>query len=269
MSRELSLADMLAQGAQGVTGASRGSVVGALGVPGVMRDVPPSSVLTPQGLPPVFRLPFGALYEHLLPTDTVTPFTRTGSKLPNSNFYRANLSSEQPYTFDVVTFNVPQHQVLVILGYSFSADRVGGVGPFDTVPLEPGRMKQSWVWDLNVSGERPNREVRFEILPTPIVQQGAGTGQQQLVQENIFASAKQRLAQAAGGAGLAGLQFDGREYGSENAPFTLVVQQGRTVAARVSIIRPISTPLAAVTARVDGFLFPVTLMDKLRAALQP
>jgi len=234
-----------------------------------MGVVPNSSVLQPHALPPVVRLPFGALFDKILPTETVTPFTRFQSKQPNTNFYRSTLSSRAPYTFDVINFQVPRHQVLVILGYSFSADRVGGVGPFDTVPLEPGRMKQSWIWDLNVSGDRPNRNVIYEILPTPIVQLGAGTGIPQAQQENIYASSQQRLAQAAGGAGLAGLMFDGREYGSDNAPFTLIVQQGRSVAARVSIIRPISTPLAAISARVDGFLFPTTLMDKFLPIIQP
>jgi hypothetical protein len=219
--------------------------------------------------PDAVRFPFGSLYPHILPTDTVSPFTFEGSKEANNGWYNPQLSPGNPYTFDVMTYTVPKAQALVVLGYSIAADRQAGPGPYDTEPIAHGRMRQSWLFDLTVSGAHPDRVLHFEVIPTPIVQRGAGTGLPQSPLANAFASAPARQAQSTGGAGLAALPFDARMYGPDNAPFTLLVPQGRTIAGRVSIQRQLSVPLADIRFRVDGFLFPVTLLKKYRSVLQP
>lgn len=251
------LAQALAQRAQGM-----GRAPGPGGA-GVMFAHPPAAPRELSASHPPERVvyPLGSLYQHVAPLDQTQIFTFEDSKLPNENMYDPSISPVRPYTFDVARYQVPSHMVLLVLGYEFSASRVGGVDAYDTQLLEPGRMRQSWLWDVNVAGTRAQRQTSFQIVPTPVVQAGAGNGLPQDVERNAFASTAAKQAQAIGGAGLAALPFDGREYGSARAPFSLRVDQGQTVAVRCSIIRPLSVPLAAITARLDGFLFPVTLLD--------
>ena len=228
-----------------------------------------ASTLGAHEAPSRVSFPLGSLYNHVLPLEAVTPFTFVGSKLPNENMFDPNVSPTTPYTFDVAIYQVPRNMVLLVLGYAFSASRNGGVDAYDTQLLEPGRMKQSWIWDINVSGTRQQRNTSMEIVPTPVVQNGAGNGIPQAIAANAFASTNAKLAQAIGGAGLAGLPFDGREYGPDNAPFSLRADQGQTVAIRCSIIRPLSVSLASIDGRIDGVLFPVTLLDAYADLIQP
>lgn len=230
---------------------------------------PLASTLGAHEAPIRVSFPLGSLYNHVVPLEAVTPFSFEDSKLPNEDMYDPNVSPQTPFTFDVATYQVPRNMVLLVLGYSFSASRHGGVDIYDTQPLEPGRMKQSWIWDLNVSGTRQQRNTSFQIVPTPIVQNGAGNGIPQAVAQNGFSSVQAKLAQSIGGAGLGGLPFDGREYGPDNAPFSLRVDQGQSVAIRCSVIRPLSVPLASISGRVDGFLFPITLLDAYEDLIQP
>lgn len=258
-SREQTLGEALARAAQG-----RGP-----GVPGPLPQIPTSAAVRPSPAPPVVTFPIGSLYPHVAPLASFTPFTYEEAKLPSEDLYDPSVSPQRPYTFDVCRYQVPQFMALLILGYEFGAQRVGGVDPFDTIPLEPGRMKQSWIWDFNVGGDRSNRNTTYQILPTPVVQRGAGTGLPQAVAANAFAATQARLDQQGGGAGLAGLPFDGRMYGPDNAPFTALAQQGQTVAIRVSVIRPLGVPLASISGRIDGYLLPVTELAKLNLAIQP
>lgn len=253
--------------ANGGRGVMHAPAPGMMPRPAVAR--PLASTLGTHEAPTKVSTPLGSLYEHVLPLGAVTPFSFEDSKLPNEDMYDPNVSPRTPFTFDVALYQVPQHMVLLVLGYEFSASRNGGVDVYDTQPLEPGRMKQSWIWDINVSGTRQQRNTSFQIVPTPVVQNGAGNGLPQAVAQNGFSSANAKLAQAIGGAGLAGLPFDGREYGSTNAPFSLRADQGQTVAIRCSIIRPLSVSLASIDARIDGVLFPITLLDAYTDMIQP
>lgn len=266
------LAQHLAAQAQGAgarpapLGAGQGLV---MPMPRPASPRPLASTLGAHEAPTRVSFPFGSLYNHVVPLDAVTPFSFENSKLPNEDMYDPNLSPQNPYTFDVAIYQVPANMVLLVLGYTFSASRHGGVDVYDTQPLEPGRMKQSWIWDINVSGSRQQRNTSFQIVPTPVVQLGAGNGLPQAVAQNGFASVNARQAQAVSGGGLASLPFDGREYGSDNAPFSLRANQSQTVAVRCSIIRPLSVPLASIDARFDGFLLPTTLLDAYNDLIQP
>jgi hypothetical protein len=268
----LTLAEALAQRAQGIgrpvpAGTGQGVFVQAQPRPAQAR--PLASTLGAHAAPEKVSFPLGSLYNHVVPLGAVTMFSHEDAKLPNEDLYDPNVSPQTPFTFDVATYQVPRNMVLLVLGYSFSASRHGGVDIYDTQPLEPGRMKQSWIWDLNVSGTRQQRNTSFQIVPTPIVQNGAGNGIPQAVAQNGFSSVQAKLAQSIGGAGLGGLPFDGREYGPDNAPFSLRVDQGQSVAIRCSVIRPLSVPLASISGRVDGFLFPITLLDAYEDLIQP
>lgn len=256
MSRPQNLAQFLTAQARG----GRPMPAAPAGMPRPANPRPLASTLGAHEAPQRVSFPLGSLYNHVLSPDIV-PFTHQGSKLPNENLYAPTLSPQSAYTFDVAIYEVPLHMVLLVLGYELSATRLGGVDAYDTQPLEPGRMRQSWLWDLNVTGSRSTRQTTFEIVPTPIVQRGAGNGVLQAVVANGFASSPAATAQQAGGAALASLPFDGREYGPDRAPFSLRVDQGQTVAVRCTAIRPLSVPLASIDARIDGFLFPVTLLD--------
>lgn len=213
--------------------------------------------------------PFGGLYGSIVPETSVTMWTREGNKLPDQAMYAPDRSPQRPFTFDVVTYTVPTSTCLLLMGYHTAADRVGGVGAFDTQPLEPGRMRQSWIWDLVVDGNHVGRDTQFEIIPTPIVQLGAGTGLPQLALQNAYASTTARQAQSIGGAGLAGLPFQDGMYGPEGRPFSILVKQRRTVALRCSVIRALSTPLAGIRGRLDGYLFPVSLLPQFGLAVDP
>lgn len=213
--------------------------------------------------------PMGGLYGSIVPNTSVTIFTREGNKLPDVGMYAPTVSPKRPYTFDVVTYTTPESTCLLLMHYHTAADRCGGVGAFDTQPLEPGRMRQSWVWDLIIDGTHSARDTQFEILPTPIVQLGPGTGFPQLPLQNAFAKTTARQAQTIGGAGLAGVPFQDGMFGAPDAPFSILITEKRTVSIRCSIIRPLSTPLAGIRARIDGYLFPTSLLPQYGLAIDP
>lgn len=263
--RDMSLVDFLSR--QGGKGAPQARAVQPGLGQGVLHGVSP--VLGPATPQIQVVNPLGSLYPHVAPIQSFRPFTFYKSNLPDERMYDPGLSSTRPFTFNVAVYRVPENMALMVLGYEFGASRVGGVDPSDIVPLESGRMKHSWIWDLNVSGDRVSRDVSYGIIPTPIVQNGAGTGLPQSLEANVFAGTDARLTQNASGAGLSGLPFDGRAYGPEDAPFTLIAQQGQYVAIRCSINRPLSVPLAEITGRFDGYLFPITELARYQKAIEP
>ncbi len=242
---------------------------GALGpLSAIGQGVDPRTVPLPDPGERV-RVPFAGLYGELSPTTSSTIFTEEGNKLANSRMY-GGVSPQQPYTFDVCTFTTPSQNFLLIQSFSFNADRFGPAGPLDLRPLEHGRLRTSWVWDITVQGQQRNRQTSFQIVPTPIVQLGAGNGLGQLPLQNAYASVAAAQAQSVGGSGLAGLPFEGgRIYGPTNGPFTLLVEQQRVVSIRCSLIRPLAIPIAQIRARIDGFLFGQNLLETYQEAIRP
>jgi hypothetical protein len=193
--------------------------------------------------------------------------------LPDDSWYDPGVNPGNPVQFEIFAFKVPSQMHLWIYDYEFSIYRLSGIDPGDIVLAEPGRFASNIGFDITVNGSRyANLKYQLDPQATAVTRasfntQGTPSGPQPTnAQFNNGASAS---FGSTAGAGQSLLPVRRKVQGPEGQPWTMLAQQGETVALSAVIFRRIRSPIAAVSARLAGYLLQSNLSTALLERMRP
>lgn len=221
--------------------------------------------------PTLVHDPGGDAVRQLLPQGFIV-LDQLYRKLPQDALYLPTLRPSKPFTFLLGQYQVPKGMHLWLSSYRYGLMLLGGVDAGDMRYAEDGRFAGSISWDLSVDGTRHGR-LTYELDPQPIefarpqpVLASTTVG----VPGTTPAANAHQSFEGLGQFGSSALPQDREIQGPHNGnPWTWVVQEGQTVACRCIVFRRLKTPVAAIFARLGGYLLHCqtssTLIQRMRS----
>ena len=233
--------------------------------PALLYDRP---LQAPPGINPISAVhePGGQWLQNLL-HPSINVYEQENRVLPDDSWYDPGVNPANPVQFEIFAYKVPSQMHLWIYDYEFAIFRLSGLEAGDIVQAEPGRFSSNMGFDITVNGIRTaNLKYQLDPQATAVTRQSFNTQgtpsgpQPTTAQFNNGASAS--FASTAS-AGQSLLPVGRKVQGPEGQPWTWVAQQGETVALSCVIFRRIRSPIAAVSARLAGYLLQSNLSSAL------
>lgn len=226
----------------------------------------------------------GGALNSLLVNPEVVPFEQLYRRLPEEGMFLDSVSPEEPFTFELGAFRVPQTFSLLLFDLRPDIYRFSGVDAGDTVPVEARRFSSIMGFQISVDQRQPGN-LLYQLDPVPIqtFQQAftspltpgsaeippalaAALGAQNGSQFDI--SAASSFASAAG-AGTSLLPQRPHRPGALSVPYTLYARSGSTVQIRCVIFNPIPSPIAFIEYDIAGMLVPDAYLNSLTECMKP
>lgn len=225
----------------------------------------------------------GGFLNTLLVHPEVTPFEQLYRRLPEEGMFLDTVNPENPFTFELGAFRVPDTFMLLLFDLRPDIYRFSGVDPGDTVPVEARRFSSVLGFQVTVDQRQP-ANLLYQLDPVPIQTfQEAFTPPIQPVAEvptalqnvlGIFNNSRFNIAQAtsfasAAGAGDQLLPQRPTRYGALDVPFTLYVGPGQTFQVRCVVFNPVPSPIAFVEYDIAGMLMPELWVRSMQECMKP
>lgn len=203
----------------------------------------------------------------------MVPFEQLYRRLPEEGMFNPGVAPNNPFTFELGAFQVPDRRALLIFDIRPDIYRFSGIDPGDFMPVENRRFGSIMGFDLTVDQQRTG-EVKFELDPAPIIRTSQQAFTNQNTQRPTFNTSQQAVGQAnsfasPAGAGTGLLPQRHERYGALSIPFTIIARAKQTVQARCVIFRPIPTPIAFIEYDIAGILVPETWIDNMLEITKP
>jgi hypothetical protein len=223
-------------------------------------------------MPTPIRMPGGQLFDNLLHPQFQV-FERENRVLPDQSWFDINVSPRLPVQFEIFAYKVPFQMHLWIYDYEFVVYRLSGLEAGDIVAAEPGRFASVLGFDLNVNGNRyGNLQYQLDPQPVAVTRQSYNTQGTQAGPQPTQAQFENGTTGAFGSvAGIAQSLLPVRRQvqGPEGQPWTIVARQGETASLSCVIFNRVRTPIAAISARLAGYLLDSNLSEALIERMRP
>jgi hypothetical protein len=198
-------------------------------------------------------------------------FERVYRTLPPEGMY--NATPNDPVSFTLGSYQVPQDQVLVVTDYAFDIYRFSGAAAGDFVPLEANRLSTQVGWDITISGNTRDGDVGYQIIPAP-----ATLNRQQFADPRAigrpaqawqFDLARQMANQGAVPAAASLMPQRRTRPGLMQVNNNYVANSNSTISVVCSVIRQIPIPIGFFEATICGILMPQIQFAEYQKALVP
>jgi hypothetical protein len=193
--------------------------------------------------------------------------------LPDDSWYDPGVNPANPVQFEIFAYKVPSQMHLWIYDYEFSIFRLSGLEAGDIVQAEPGRFSSNMGFDITVNGVR-HADLKFQLDPqaTAVTRQsfntqGTPSGPTPTAAQFSAGTSASFASTASSGQSL--LPVRRKVQGPEGQPWTMIARQGETVALSCVIFRRVRSPIAAVSARLAGYLLQSNLSTSLLERMRP
>ena len=225
----------------------------------------------------------GGALNSLLVDPSVVPFEQLYRRLPEEGMFLDSVNPEQPFSFELGAFRVPNNFTLLLFDLRPDIYRFSGVDAGDTVPVESRRFSSIMGFQISVDQRQPGN-LLYQLDPVPIqtftqafttpgVALGdfppalaAALGAAQGSRFNIAAASS---FASASGAGQSLLPQRPTRPGPLSVPYTLYAHSGQTVQIRCVIFNPIPSPIAFIEYDIAGILLPEVYLNSLRECMKP
>jgi len=226
----------------------------------------------------------GGALASLMVNPSVTPFEQLYRRLPEEGMFLDSVSPENPFSFELGAFKVPDTMTLLLFDLRPDIYRFSGVDAGDTVPVEARRFSSVMGFQISVDQQQPgNLLYQLDPVPiqtftqaftTPAVAAGAELppalaalfGAAQGSRFNIAGASS--FASAAG-TGTSLLPQRPTRYGAGSVPFTLYARSNQTVQIRCVVFQPIPSPIAFIEYDIAGMLIPELWVDQMTECMKP
>lgn len=202
--------------------------------------------------PSVVVFPGSSIYDLITPPRLAT-WQRETRRQGDPSLYNPSLSPGKPYQFSLGSFDVPKTMSIFITTWEVRIFTFSGVAATDTVEVDPGNLTTSLALDFNVGGRKPFQS-ESEIVPQIISPEDALTRRGSQSSSFYLAAATQNKT-ASSGSGNGLLPFDNRRPGSDEGPFSVLVQpQDSKFSVDCFVFEPLRLPVAFFQLRLAGYL---------------
>lgn len=232
------------------------------GPPGMGKDPPP--VHQPGG-----RLLFD------IQSEAFQTVERLRRNLPEEALFNESLSPSSPFEWTILAFRVPNGQQFWMTDYQFAVGRQSGVDAGDFVYAEEGRFSGVLGFDVAINGYSRVNDISYDLdpVPIPLNRQEYDEPIRGIINEDdanpdLFNAAAASSFASTAGPGTSLLPVRPNVQGARGGPFTIIVNEGDSVALRCVVFRTVRTPIAFIEGRLAGFTLHTnasrTLMNRMR-----
>jgi hypothetical protein len=225
----------------------------------------------------------GGALNTLLVHPEVTPFEQLYRRLPEEGMFLDSVGPENPFTFELGAFRVPDTFTLLLFDLRPDIYRFSGVDPGDTIPVEARRFSSVLGFQITVDQRQP-ANLLYQLDPAPIQTFpeaftnpigapgelppaiAAAIGFQNGSRFNL--SQATSVATASGAGDQLQPQRPTR-YGPLSVPFTMYIRPGQTFQVRCVIFNPVPSPIAFIEYDIAGMLMPDTWVTTMTECMKP
>lgn len=229
-----------------------------------------------QGQPPqLWHEPGGSVLAQKFLHPGFQVFEREFRVLPEDGFYSPNVSARRPVEFEMGTFTVPRGSALWLTDYQFQVYRPSGVDPGDFVVAAAGRFSNQIGFDISVSAGARKSDISYQLDPQPIpvqrpqFQPVVNVDPDRRASPDRFVNSASRSFASTASPGTSLLPSRSEVQGPRDSPFTWIVSEGATVALISVVFNPLTSPIAAISGRMAGYLLHVNLSQSLVNRVRP
>lgn len=215
----------------------------------------------------------GELLQQILHPSFI-PWEEVYRREPEEGMFSSSVSPENPFTFELGAYTVPENQALVVLDTRPDIYRFSGLDAGDFVPVEARRFGSIIGFDFTIDQER-QLNARYELDPAPIQRQSLEAFKNRNFsdpqqQQSAFNLARTNSFATAAGAGLSlQPQRPQRPGAPDPVPFSYIAWAEQTIQARGVLFRPLTSPIAFIEFGVSGFLVPTKVLGTILEGIKP
>jgi hypothetical protein len=204
----------------------------------------------------------------------------------SSGFTATNISPENPFTFEMGAYRVPDNMELFIMDMRPDVYRFGSISPSDFQPVHERSLSNILGFALTID-QKTHGNIDFQLEPAPIVQSAqhaypGGSGLTNQVQTVYgvqtvpysggattldFSDAQADSFANTAGPGIALQPQRPERYGARDLPFTLYAKSGQTVQVKCIIWHPIPIPIAFIEYTLSGIELPQLMAHEMVKAV--
>lgn len=198
--------------------------------------------------------------------------------LPEDAFFEPTLSPSKPFIFELGSFVVPAGMQFWMTDYRFSVLRFSGLDAGDFLEAAPTRFSSSLGFDVTIAATIRQANLNYEIDPTPVATKrsqfapripGRNSPGRFEVPNSVFDSAAAKSFASTAGPGNSLLPVRDQLQGPRGGPFTFIVEEGQTVALVCAVLRPLTSPIAAIQGSLAGFTIHTNMGKTLISRIRP